>query len=154
MADPRCGPGGCAPVVRPPLTARDAAAIAARLKVLAHPARLRLLSLVAAHPRGEACVCDLVAPLGRSQPTVTHHLQALHRAGFLAREKRGVWVWYRVVPSALGGVARSVAGSVAGSGAPSGGTSDRTSSRTSGCATDRTPARGDTTRPRPRPRAP
>jgi len=95
-------------VTRAPLVARDAAALAARLKVLAHPARLRLLSLVAAHPRGEACVCNLVAPLKLSQPTVTHHLQALHRAGFLGREKRGVWVWYRLLPAALASVTASL----------------------------------------------
>lgn len=108
MAHARCGPRDCPPVTRSPLASRDAVALAARLKVLAHPARLRLLSLVAAHPRGEACVCNLVAPLGLSQPTVTHHLQALHRAGFLAREKRGVWVWYRVEPAALASVTASL----------------------------------------------
>jgi len=112
MADARCGPDLCPPVSRAPLAARDARALAGRLKVLAHPARLRLLALVAAHPRAEACVCALVAPLGLSQPTVTHHLQALHRAGFLARERRGVWVWYRVVPSALRAVLASVAASL------------------------------------------
>ncbi len=104
----RCGPDDCPPVTRAPLAARPATALAARLKVLAHPARLRLLSLVAAHPRGEACVCALVAPLRLSQPTVTHHLQALHRAGYLARERRGVWVWYRVVPSAVPSVLAAV----------------------------------------------
>jgi ArsR family transcriptional regulator len=95
-------------VTRAPLRARDAVTLASRLKVLAHPARLRLLSLVAAHPRGEACVCNLVPPSRLSQPTVTHHLQALHRAGFLAREKRGVWVWYRLVPASLASVTASL----------------------------------------------
>lgn len=102
-------------MTRAPLAAREARALAARIRVLADPARLRLLSLVAAQPRAEACVCELVAPLGRSQPTVTHHLQALHRAGFLAREKRGVWVWYRVVPSALSAALTSALAAVLGS---------------------------------------
>ena len=66
------------------------------LKVLADPARLRLLSLVAASESGEACACDLVGPLERSQPTVSHHLSMLVDAGFLVREKRGRWAWYRV----------------------------------------------------------
>jgi ArsR family transcriptional regulator, arsenate/arsenite/antimonite-responsive transcriptional repressor len=75
--------------------------LAASFQALSEPARLRLLSLIQAQPGGEACVCNLVDPLGLSQPTVTHHLQVLHRAGLLEREKRGVWVYYRVVREAL-----------------------------------------------------
>jgi ArsR family transcriptional regulator len=75
--------------------------LASSFKALSEPARLRLLSLIQAQPGGEACVCNLIAPLGLSQPTVTHHLQVLHRAGLLEREKRGVWVYYRVVRGAL-----------------------------------------------------
>jgi len=104
VSKPRCDPGCCPPVTSAPLRVADAQKLAERLKALAHPARLRLLSLVAAHPGGEACVCNLVAPLGLGQPTVTHHLQALHRAGFLQRERRGVWVWYRARREALAAV--------------------------------------------------
>ena len=79
----------------------DAAELAALFKVLADPARLRLLSLVAAAETGEACACDLVEPVGRSQPTVSHHLSLLVDAGLLEREKRGKWAWYRAVPDRL-----------------------------------------------------
>jgi len=71
------------------------------MKALADPARLRLLSLVAAHQDGEACVCDLTEPLGLSQPTVSHHLKVLVDAGLLHRDKRGVWSYYSLVPGAL-----------------------------------------------------
>jgi len=80
------------------------------LKVLADPARLRLLSMIATAEAGEACACDLVAPLGRSQPTVSHHLSLLVDAGLLTREKRGRWAWYRVVPDRLGAVRQALGG--------------------------------------------
>lgn len=79
----------------------DAEDLAALFKALADPARLRLLSFIAAQPDGEACVCHLVAPTGLSQPTVSHHLKLLHDAGLLEREKRGAWAFYRVVPERL-----------------------------------------------------
>jgi ArsR family transcriptional regulator len=91
----------CAPLSAEPLPRAKAKRLAASFQALAEPARLRLLSLILAQPGGEACVCHLVEPLGLSQPTVTHHLQVLHRAGLLEREKRGVWVYYRVVQPAL-----------------------------------------------------
>ncbi|WP_337059943.1 ArsR/SmtB family transcription factor [Kineococcus sp. G2] len=91
----------CAPLTREPLSAQDAATLARTLKAIADPARLRLLSLVAAHEGGEACVCDLVEPLGLSQPTVSHHLKVLVDAGLLTRDKRGVWAYYAVVPETL-----------------------------------------------------
>ena len=72
--------------------------IAGVFKVLADPARLRLLSLIAASEAGEACACDLNEPIGRSQPTTSHHLSALVEAGLISREKRGRWAWYRIVP--------------------------------------------------------
>jgi ArsR family transcriptional regulator len=71
------------------------------LKALADPVRLRLMSLVAASPGGEACVCDLTAPFDLSQPTISHHLKLLHEAGLLDREKRGVWVYYQARPEAM-----------------------------------------------------
>lgn len=91
----------CEPVLAEVLSEDQAEDLAASLRVLADPARLRLLSLVAAAEPGEACVCDLVEPVGRSQPTVSHHLSVLTEAGLLQREKRGRWVWYRVVPERL-----------------------------------------------------
>lgn len=75
--------------------------LAARLKALADPSRLRLLSIIAAHDGAEACVCDLTGPVGLAQPTVSHHLRLLVEAGYLTREKRGVWAYYALVPCAL-----------------------------------------------------
>lgn len=91
----------CAPLTAGVLDERDAEELAGLFKVLADPARLRLLSLVAAASDGEACACDLVEPVGRSQPTVSHHLSMLVDAGLLTRQKRGRWAWYRVVPERL-----------------------------------------------------
>lgn len=91
----------CAPLVREPLTAAEAADLASIIKALADPARLRLLSIVAASENAEACVCDLIEPVGLSQPTVSHHLKILTAAGFLARSKRGTWAYYSLVPGAL-----------------------------------------------------
>lgn len=90
-----------APLVRAPLDARTAVDLARILKALADPARLRLLSLVAAHEGQEACVCDLTEPIGLSQPTVSHHLKVLVDAGLLTRDKRGVWAYFSLVPGAL-----------------------------------------------------
>jgi ArsR family transcriptional regulator len=98
----------CAPL-QEVLDGEQAEQLASSLKVLADPARLRLLSLIAAQPDREACVCELIDPLGLSQPTVSHHLKVLHDAGVLAREKRGSWVHYRVVPETLGVLQRAFA---------------------------------------------
>jgi len=98
----------CAPVVREPLSPADADRLARTLKAVADPARLRLLSLVAAHEGGEACVCDLTEPVGLSQPTVSHHLKVLVDAGLLTRDKRGVWAYYALVPSALDALAAAL----------------------------------------------
>src|SRR5690606_5214596 len=94
----------CQPVTESVLSEDEADELAGLLKVLADPARLRLLSLVATAEAGEACACDLVEPLGRSQPTVSHHLSLLVDAGLLTREKRGRWAWYRVVPERLAAI--------------------------------------------------
>ena len=91
----------CAPLLREPLTVRQAADLARVLKALADPVRLRLVSMVAAHDGGEACVCDLTEPLRLTQPTVSHHLKILVEAGIFTREKRGVWAYYALVPAAL-----------------------------------------------------
>lgn len=95
----------CAPLVRAPLSAADAEQVATTLKALAEPTRLRLLSMIAAHEGGEACVCDLTEPLELSQPTVSHHLKVLLDAGLVSRDKRGVWAYYRLVDDALAGLA-------------------------------------------------
>ena len=91
----------CAPLLQEPLEAHEADQLAAALKVLADPARLRLLSLIQAQPNHEACVCHLTSAVGLSQPTVSHHLKVLVQAGLLEREQRGSWAYFRVVPEAL-----------------------------------------------------
>ena len=95
----------CEPLTREPLGAEQADRLMPLLKALADPVRLRLLSLVASHAGGEACVCDLNDAFDLSQPTISHHLKVLHESGLLDREKRGVWVYYRVRTEALAGLA-------------------------------------------------
>lgn len=90
-----------APLVREPLTAQAATELAGVLKALSDPVRLRLLSVVASHTGGKACVCDISAGIAVSQPTVSHHLKVLRNAGLLKSERRGSWVYYHVVPEAL-----------------------------------------------------
>ncbi|GAA1863070.1 metalloregulator ArsR/SmtB family transcription factor [Myceligenerans crystallogenes] len=91
----------CAPLVREAADPAAAVDLARAFKALGDPARVRLLSLVAAHEGAEACVCDLVEPLGLAQATVSHHLKILVDAGLLTREKRGKWAYYAVVPGSL-----------------------------------------------------
>src|ERR1700733_9770535 len=91
----------CPPLAPRPLSQEQAEQVAPLLKALADPVRLRLMSLIASHTGGEACVCDLTAAFDLSQPTISHHLKALHDAGLIDREKRGVWVWYRARTQAL-----------------------------------------------------
>jgi ArsR family transcriptional regulator len=95
----------CSPLNREPLSRDAADRIVPLLKALADPVRLRLMSLVASHEGGEACVCDLNDAFDLSQPTISHHLKVLHDAGLLEREKRGVWVYYRASVEALTGLA-------------------------------------------------
>ena len=94
---------GCefAPLVREPLSVEAAADVAAKLKALADPVRLRLFSLVASHAGGEACVCDISGDFEVSQPTISHHLKVLRDAGLLTSQRRASWVYYAVVPEAL-----------------------------------------------------
>jgi ArsR family transcriptional regulator, arsenate/arsenite/antimonite-responsive transcriptional repressor len=89
----------CASVLQAPLDEADAEELANAFAALADPVRLRLLSLIAA--TDEVCSCDLQEPLQRSQPTVSHHTKALVDAGLIVGEKRGRWVWWRVVPERL-----------------------------------------------------
>ena len=91
----------CSPLLQAPIRADEARQLATAFKVLGDPARLRILSLIAADPKGESCVCEMVGPLELSQPTVSHHLKVLHDAGLLEREKRGTWAFYRVVPARI-----------------------------------------------------
>jgi ArsR family transcriptional regulator, arsenate/arsenite/antimonite-responsive transcriptional repressor len=93
----------CPPLLAGPLPAEDAENLARGLRVLADPARLRLLSLIQSQPDHEACVCNLTEPLGLSQPTVSHHLKVLLEAGLVEREQRGSWAYFRVVPESLAG---------------------------------------------------
>ena len=89
----------CEPLLAEPLGAAAAEEMAAAFKLLSDPVRLRILSLVANAPDGELCACDLPEQLGRSQPTVSHHLTMLAEAGLLSREQRGKWAWFRVEPA-------------------------------------------------------
>jgi ArsR family transcriptional regulator len=98
----------CAPVLQAPLTESDAEELAGAFKVLADPVRIRLLSLIATRDR-ETCACELVDVLDRKQPTISHHLSVLHDAGLLDREKRGRWVWYRVVPARIDALRNALA---------------------------------------------
>jgi ArsR family transcriptional regulator len=94
-------PACCTPLAREPLGEIDAKTLAAMFKALSDPVRLRLLSLIASHEGGEACVCDLAGPFDVTQPTISHHLRVLREAGLIDCERRGTWVYYWVLPQAL-----------------------------------------------------
>ncbi len=109
VLDP-AGPAACCPpLASEPLSRLQAEQVAPLLKALADPVRLRLMSLVASHPGGEACVCDLTGAFDLSQPTISHHLKVLHDAGLVDRDKRGVWVYYRARTEALASLAALIA---------------------------------------------
>ena len=99
----------CGPILTDPLDEEGAAELAVLLKALADPVRLRLVSLISSAPAGELCACDLPALVGRSQPTVSHHLGQLVKAGVLNREQRGKWAWFTVRPSRLTELADALA---------------------------------------------
>ena len=107
LDDPLC----CTPLTKAALTTGEAEDLAPVLAALGDPVRLRLLSIVAAE--GEACSCNLEAPLGKSQPTVSHHTRILAEAGLIVGEKRGKWTWWRVVPERLATVRHVLGGSEA-----------------------------------------
>jgi ArsR family transcriptional regulator len=98
----------CSPLTGGILDPAAAERLAHVFKALADPARVRLLSLIAAAEGAEACICDLTGPLGLSQPTVSHHMKQLVDAGLVTREQRGKWAYFRVVDDALHRVARSL----------------------------------------------
>jgi ArsR family transcriptional regulator len=100
----------CSPLTKEPLGAREAERIVPVLKALADPVRLRLLSLVASYQDGEACVCDLNEAFDLSQPTISHHLKVLYEVGLLDRDKRGVWVYYRIKNEALADLGTLIGG--------------------------------------------
>jgi ArsR family transcriptional regulator len=91
----------CPSVFADPLDDAGAGELAKGFAALADPARLRVISILAAADAGEVCVCDLVEPLGKSQPTVSHHLKVLGDAGLVVGDRRGKWVWYSLVPGRL-----------------------------------------------------
>ena len=90
-----------APLAREPLSGDAAVELAGMLKALSDPVRLRLLSVVASHTGGEACGCDISVGIEVTQPTISHHFKVLRTAGLLDSERRGSWVYYRVIPEAL-----------------------------------------------------
>lgn len=96
VIDDRC----CAPLVSEPLGESDALAMVPLLKALADPVRLRLVSLIASHEGGEACVCELTGAFELTAPTISHHLKVLREAGLLDAERRGTWIYYQVDPDA------------------------------------------------------
>ncbi|MEV4077530.1 metalloregulator ArsR/SmtB family transcription factor [Nonomuraea fuscirosea] len=91
----------CAPIAREPLSEDDAADLAVLLKAVADPVRLRLLSMIGSHPGGEACVCDLTGVFDLTAPTISHHLKVLRTAGLIDGERRGTWVYYRIIPETV-----------------------------------------------------
>lgn len=98
---PKANSSCCSTLLSNVLSASEAEQMAALFRALGESARLRLISLIAAQPEGELCACDLVEPLGLSQPTVSHHLKVLYEAGLLQKERRGTWIYYRIVPNQL-----------------------------------------------------
>ena len=103
-AEPLC----CSSITIAPLDDADAARLAAVLKALADPVRLKLVSIVASAADGEACACDFAEPLGKSQPTISHHLSQLVKAGILEREQRGKWAWFRLNDERLADLCRAL----------------------------------------------
>jgi ArsR family transcriptional regulator, arsenate/arsenite/antimonite-responsive transcriptional repressor len=102
--DALCGP----PLTDVPLTQADATALASVLAALADPVRLRLLSILAA--QGEVCSCHLTGPLGKSQPTISHHTRVLAQAGLIEGDRRGKWTWWRIVPERLATLRQALGG--------------------------------------------
>jgi ArsR family transcriptional regulator len=108
LSDAAC----CAPLGSDPLDDASARQLAQAFKALSDPVRLRLLSIIAAAPSGEVCACDLTAPVGKSQPTVSHHLKVLREAGLVTSRKHGTWVHYRAVPEQLAALRQVLAAEI------------------------------------------
>ena len=103
----------CSPLTGGVLDAEAAERLARAFKALGDPTRVRLLSMIAAADGGEACICDLTAPVGLSQPTISHHMRQLVEAGLVTRDQRGKWAYYAVVPDALEALGRALSREVA-----------------------------------------
>jgi len=103
----------CPPLAAAPLTETAAVELAVGFKALADPVRLRLLSLIASHAGGEVCVCELTPGFDLTGPTISHHLKVLREAGLIDGQRRGTWVYYRVVPAALAALAHLLDASTA-----------------------------------------
>ena len=102
VTGPSAGAAECSiPLVREPIGESAAAGLAQVFKALGDPVRLRLVSLIGAHQGGEVCVCDLTTAFNLTQPTISHHLKVLREAGIITSERRGTWVYYRLVPAVL-----------------------------------------------------
>lgn len=91
----------CPPLLEGRLTSEESSYLATIFRVLGEPARLQILSLIAAQPSQEVCACELVETLGLAQPTVSHHLKVLYEAGLLTKDRRGTWIYYRILPEKL-----------------------------------------------------
>ena len=91
----------CPPLACEPLSPGGAGELAALFKAVADPVRLRLLSLIACHPGGESCVCDLTGAFDMTAPSISYHLKILREAGLISSERRGTWVYYRVMPQVM-----------------------------------------------------
>lgn len=98
----------CPPIAEPTLSAADAERAAGVFKALGHPARVTIVNLLSRATADGVCVCDLTEPTGLSQPTVSHHLKLLREAGLIEGDRRGTWVYYRLVPRALGDIQRAL----------------------------------------------
>ncbi|WP_433585617.1 ArsR/SmtB family transcription factor [Microbacterium hydrocarbonoxydans] len=98
----------CMPPLTSTVTVEEAERIAHVFKALSDPTRVRLLSLIAATQGGEACICDLIDPVGLSQGTVSHHMKLLAEAGLVTREQRGKWAYFALADGALEGAAASL----------------------------------------------
>lgn len=97
------------------LDALQASELATRLSALADPVRLQMLSIIASSSTGEVCACDFVDPIGKSQPTVSHHLKVLAEAGLVTGDKRGRWVWYALATGAVENIVNELSSAVADS---------------------------------------
>lgn len=98
------GPDCHTPLACEPLSAQEAGGLSVQFKAIADPVRLRLLSLIACHEGGEACVCDLAGAFDLTGPTISHHLKVLREAGLIGSQRRGTWVYYWINPEVLAGL--------------------------------------------------
>jgi len=98
----------CSPVTGGVVSDETAETLARMFKALADPTRVKLLSMIAAAPESEACICDMTDPVGLSQPTVSHHMKLLVESGLATREQRGKWAYYRVAPDVLRSLAAAL----------------------------------------------